>query len=368
MWTLGARSVITDSVSAGAAHCLTFCCCAVSTSVLRLMALSFVVFFFNLVLFFLPGRMSSLCTPRTLDVIFSTWSLRYLLSSTELPSHCSATWNAWLASSLEPSWNCVLKRHQLLHLSPSSSRVCRSQREDSCTAAQSAGKHPSSGCISVPQGWLRLFKLSFNIYFTYYKQKVHHTFPNTLLMSCVRALPCLLQLSAGGLQPTDSIRVFRINKLHHQEIIRDESSCCFQRRWLPDTINTTGKIFPLKQLPGCGHLRFRAGTFCTHPTQRPTLCALNLDFNVIIECMFVGVHYRDSFNMMKWLDGFLMMLKTENVWLPNVIQTQIIHFVPCVFSTTQKRKLTLTLKKQTKKQQQNTYSDYFAWSPLSYHQ
>lgn len=139
------HSVITDSISAGAAHCLTFCCCAV-TSVLRLMALScVVVFFFNLVLFFLPGRMSSLCRPRTLDVIFSTWSLRYLLSSTELPSLlCHLKCLAGLFSGTIMKL-CTKTPPTAPPLSPSSSRVCRSQREDSCTAAQSAGKHPSSG-------------------------------------------------------------------------------------------------------------------------------------------------------------------------------------------------------------------------------
>lgn len=69
-WLRGV-SLLTPSQQ-GAARCLTFCRCAVTTSVLELMALSFVVvFFFNPVLFFLPGRMS-LCTPRTLDVIFAT--------------------------------------------------------------------------------------------------------------------------------------------------------------------------------------------------------------------------------------------------------------------------------------------------------
>lgn len=227
---------------------LLLCC---RTSVLRLMALLFGVLFFNLVLFFLPGRMSSLCRPKTLDVIFSTWSLRCLLSPTELPSHCSATWNAWLASSLEPSWNCLLKHHQLLHLSPSSSRGCRSQREDSCTAAQSARKHPSSGPISVPQGWLRLLNLSFNIYFTYYKQKVHWTFANTLLMSCVRVLPCLLHLSEGALQPTDSVRVFRINNLHHkrcEKLLFSETSASWyhQYHWQNRPIKAAARLWSLE--------------------------------------------------------------------------------------------------------------------------
>lgn len=80
----------------------------------------------------LSGRMSALRTrpsPRTLDVISSTWSLHYLLSSTMLPSHRTATWNAWLASSLKPSWNCVLKRRRLFLLSSVSSHVCRSQKK-----------------------------------------------------------------------------------------------------------------------------------------------------------------------------------------------------------------------------------------------
>lgn len=80
----------------------------------------------------LSGRMSALRTrpsPRTLDVISSTWSLHYLLSSTMLPSHRTATWNAWLASSLKPSWNCVLKRRRLFLLSSASSHVCRSQKK-----------------------------------------------------------------------------------------------------------------------------------------------------------------------------------------------------------------------------------------------
>lgn len=80
----------------------------------------------------LSGRMSALCTrpsPRTLDVISSTWSLHYLLSCTMLPSHRTATWNAWLASSLKPSWNCALKRCRLFLRSSASSHVCRSQKK-----------------------------------------------------------------------------------------------------------------------------------------------------------------------------------------------------------------------------------------------
>ena len=95
-------------------ECLPFCCCTVITSLPQ--ANGSPVCWFCLVLFqwfFFSGRMSALCawpSLRTLDVILSTWSLHYLLSSTMLPSRCSATWNAWLASSLKPSWNCVLKR------------------------------------------------------------------------------------------------------------------------------------------------------------------------------------------------------------------------------------------------------------------
>lgn len=59
----------------------------------------------------------------------STWSLRYLLSSTMLPSRCSATWNARLTSSLEPSWNCGLKRCRLFLSSPPFSNECRSHKK-----------------------------------------------------------------------------------------------------------------------------------------------------------------------------------------------------------------------------------------------
>lgn len=99
--------------------------------------------------FFLSGRMSARCARlslRTLDVILSTWSLHYLLSSTMLPSRCSATWNAWLASSLKPSWNCVLKRRRLFLLSPPpSSHVCRSQKrflhsDDCCSVKRKTHK------------------------------------------------------------------------------------------------------------------------------------------------------------------------------------------------------------------------------------
>lgn len=142
-------------------ECLTFCCCTATTSLPE--ANGSFVCWFCLVLcqwFFFSGRMSALCawpSLRTLDVILSTWSLHYLLSSTMLPSRCSATWNAWLASSLKPSWNCVLKHCRLFLLSHPSSHVCRSQKKDSSsptTAAQSTGKctkHPSAFCHCSPR-------------------------------------------------------------------------------------------------------------------------------------------------------------------------------------------------------------------------
>lgn len=141
-------------------ECLTFCCCTVITSLPG--ANGSRVCWFCLVLFqwfSLSGRMSALCawpSLRTLDVILSTWSLHYLLSSTMLPSCCSSTWNAWLASSLKPSWNCVLKRCKLCLLSPPSSHVCRSQKKIPplrTAAAQSKGKHtkhPSAVCHCSP--------------------------------------------------------------------------------------------------------------------------------------------------------------------------------------------------------------------------
>lgn len=127
--------------------CLTFCSCTAITSLPE--ANGPFVCWFCLVLFqwfVFTGRMSALCARpslRTLDVILSTWSLHYLLSSTILPSRCSATWNAWLAYSLKPSWNSVLKRCRQFLLSPPSNHVCRSQRKDSSTwmtAAQSTEK------------------------------------------------------------------------------------------------------------------------------------------------------------------------------------------------------------------------------------
>lgn len=49
---------------------------------------------------------------------------------------------------------------------------------------------------------------------------------------------------------TNCVRVFRRNDLYHQETGRDESSCCcLQTCWLPDAINNTSKIVPLKLLP-----------------------------------------------------------------------------------------------------------------------
>lgn len=112
---------------------LTLCCCTVITSLL--VVNGSLVCWFCLVLFqwfFLPGRMWTQCvwpSLRTLDVILSTWSLHYLPSSAILPSRCSATWNAWLASSLKPSGNCVLKRCRRFVLSLPSSHECRSHKK-----------------------------------------------------------------------------------------------------------------------------------------------------------------------------------------------------------------------------------------------
>lgn len=82
--------------------------------------------------FLLSERMSAVCARpslSTLHVISSTWSLRYLLSSTMLPSRCSATWNARLTSSLKPSWNCGLKRCRLFLSSLPFSHKCRSHKK-----------------------------------------------------------------------------------------------------------------------------------------------------------------------------------------------------------------------------------------------
>lgn len=136
-------------------ECLTFCCCTVITNLPG--ANGSPVCWFCLVLFqwlFLPGRMSALCawpSLRTLDVILSTWSLHYLLYSAMLPSRCSATWNAWLASSLKPSWNCVLKLQTVPPLSSLQPCVQEPEKDSStrALAAQSKGKHtkhPSAVC------------------------------------------------------------------------------------------------------------------------------------------------------------------------------------------------------------------------------
>lgn len=139
-------------------ECLICCSCTVITSMPE--ANGPFVCWFCLVLcqwFFFSGRMSALCawpSLRTLDVILSTWSLHYLLSSTMLPSRCSATWNAWLASSLKPSWNCVLNRRRLFLLSLSSLQPCvqEPERDSSSrtTAAQSTGKHTKQSSASLP--------------------------------------------------------------------------------------------------------------------------------------------------------------------------------------------------------------------------
>lgn len=76
--------------------------------------------------------MSAVCTRPSLSTldISSTWSLRYLLSSTRLPSRCSATWNARLTSWLKPPWNCGLKRCRLsLSSPPPFSQKCRSHKK-----------------------------------------------------------------------------------------------------------------------------------------------------------------------------------------------------------------------------------------------
>lgn len=114
--------------------CLTSCCCCTVKTSLPEANGSFACWF-CLVLcqwFSFSGRVSALCawpSLRTLDVILSTWSLHYLLSSTMLPSRCSATWNAWLASSLKPSWNCVLKCCRLFLRSLVPPAVCAGARK-----------------------------------------------------------------------------------------------------------------------------------------------------------------------------------------------------------------------------------------------
>lgn len=102
--------------------------------------------------FFLSVRMSALCSwppPRTLDVISSTWSLHYLLSSTMLPSRCSATWNAWLASSLKTIMKLCAKTLQTVPSLSTLQPCVQEPEKDSSTAAQSKGKqtkHPLADC------------------------------------------------------------------------------------------------------------------------------------------------------------------------------------------------------------------------------
>lgn len=171
--TCGCRRVVTIFVSAWAAqsHFLLLCGHNKCTEANGSSIWCFVFFpFYCPFLFSQEG--CHLSTPQgRLMSSLSTWSLRYLLSFTERPSHCFATWNAWLASSLKPSWHGVLKHHWPLRLSPSSSHVCRSQGEDSCTA-QSTGKQaedPSLEHTSAPQGLWHLFKKCRTYEITYVK-------------------------------------------------------------------------------------------------------------------------------------------------------------------------------------------------------
>lgn len=129
---------------------------------------------FSLVLFqwfLLSERMSAVCARpslSTLDVISSTWSLRYLLSSTMLPSRCSATWNARLTSSREPSWNCGLNRCRLFlsSLQPEVQEAWKdssTRMTTSAAAAQPPGKPTFQAWASPLQ--LLLVLLLFAVYF-----------------------------------------------------------------------------------------------------------------------------------------------------------------------------------------------------------
>lgn len=141
--------------------CPSFCCWTVVTNLPG--ANGSTVCWFCLVLcqrFFLSGGASALCarpSPRMLDVSSSTWSLHYLLSSRMLPSRCSATWNAWLGSSLKTSWNCVRKRCMQTVPALSTLQPCMQEPEEgSSTAAQSKReqtKHPVAICR--PSLWQR---------------------------------------------------------------------------------------------------------------------------------------------------------------------------------------------------------------------
>lgn len=135
--------------------CLTRSCCTAVTALPS--ANGSLVCWFCLVpiqWFFSSGRMSAprvWPSLRMLDVILSTWSLHYLLSSTMLPSRCSATWNAWLAHSVKPSRNCVLKCCRLFLFSAPFSHVCSSQE-----------KIPPLGRVLLSQGG-KTHKTSFSV-------------------------------------------------------------------------------------------------------------------------------------------------------------------------------------------------------------
>lgn len=155
---------------------LTFSCCTAVASLPE--ANGSLVCWFCFVLFqwfFFSGRMSALCvwpSLRMLDVILSTWSLHYLLSSTILPSRCSATWNAWLAYSLKPSWNCVLKCCRLFLLSTPSSHVCSSQKKIPplgwllLSQQEKHTKHPSAQAGHLSQLLFFYWCLYFRIFCT----------------------------------------------------------------------------------------------------------------------------------------------------------------------------------------------------------
>lgn len=153
----------------------------------------------------LSGRMSALRTrppQRTLDVISSTWSLHYLLSSTMLPSHRTATWNAWLASSLKPSWNCVLKRRRLFLLSSACSHVCRSQEKIPplvLSRRENKQGHPLAVCLlrALSRIVLHFCKLqSPTLLHNYTSFNVHYLFiiilPSFLLFHFVSLLTVIL--------------------------------------------------------------------------------------------------------------------------------------------------------------------------------
>lgn len=172
-------------------ECLAFCCCTVITSLPE--ANGSLLCWFCPVLFqwfFFSGRMSALCawpSLRTLDVILSTWSLHYLLSSTVLPSRCSATWNAWLASSLKPSWNCVLKRCRLFVLSPPSSHVCRSQKKIPPLARLLLSQRENTQNTLQPPATAQLSQFLFDIWYCIlYTPKWYPSKWSALITSCLK--------------------------------------------------------------------------------------------------------------------------------------------------------------------------------------